>query len=312
MLIARPSALPLALLFVLALLLATTALASPAAQPAIKPKLLASIKPLQLIALDIAGDAAEVELLLAPNVSPHLYQLKPSDRQRLAHAELVIWVGPSMERFLAKPLSLLPSARVLTLLNESELDAEHDEGEDERNSSHSEHNHHGQDPHIWLSPAQALHIAQQIAQRLSTLLPAQRPTFEQNLQSFTARLAALDAQLQQQFKALKAKPYMVLHDGYGHFEQHYGLRHAAVLSLSPDKKPGAKHLWALSEQLKQGSIACIFKEPQYQPALLRNLTQGLALKQQLLDPMAGHITLGAHGYSRFMADFGQRFISCVQ
>tara|TARA_R110000868_G_C10972732_1_gene770834 strand:+ start:20915 stop:21952 length:1038 start_codon:yes stop_codon:yes gene_type:complete len=277
-----------------------------------KPKLLVSIKPIQLIALAIAGDTAEVELLLAPNVSPHLYQLKPSDRQLLANAELVIWVGPSMERFLAKPLSLLPSPRVLTLLNESELDTGADIEPDQDEHGHSEHQHHGQDPHIWLSPVQAQHIARQIAQRLSTLLPAQRLTFEQNLQRFSAQLAALDAQLQQQFKALQPKPYMVLHDGYGHFERHYGQRHAAVLSLSPDKKPGAKHLWALSEQLKQGGIACVFKEPQYQPALLATLTQGLAIKQQPLDPMASHIKADANGYYRFMAEFAASFISCVQ
>ena len=33
-----------------------------------------------------------------------LYDLRPSDVRRLRQADLVIWVGPELERFLVKPL----------------------------------------------------------------------------------------------------------------------------------------------------------------------------------------------------------------
>ena len=268
------------------------------------PLVLATIKPIQLISKAIAADLAKIELLLPPAVSPHLYQLKPSDRQKLAEAALVVWVGPEMERFLVKPLSLKEDGRILTLLDaNSAYDDDH---------SHAGHKHQGRDPHIWLSPNQALRIGEQVAQRLSALLPQHQASFAANYQRFAEQLRQLDRQLQQQFAALTPKPYMVLHDGYGHFEKHYGVRHAAALTLSPDRKPGAKKVWEIRQQIDQGQIACMFSEPQYQPAILKSLVAGSNINTQLLDPMAINVELSEMAYVDFLENFGRSFLSCVQ
>jgi zinc transport system substrate-binding protein len=57
-------------------------------------QLLSSIKPVQLIVAAIAGDRAQVDVLLPATTSPHLYQLRPSDRQALSDADKVFWIGP--------------------------------------------------------------------------------------------------------------------------------------------------------------------------------------------------------------------------
>ena len=59
-----------------------------------------SIKPLALIAQEIAGDKVSVENLLPVKASPHDYPLRVSDIRRLQDADLVLWVGPSLETFL--------------------------------------------------------------------------------------------------------------------------------------------------------------------------------------------------------------------
>ena len=69
-----------------------------------KPVVLSSIMPLQMIVHDIGGDAITAELLAPATVSPHDFQLRPSDAQRVQDADLVLWVGPMLETYLQKLL----------------------------------------------------------------------------------------------------------------------------------------------------------------------------------------------------------------
>jgi ABC-type Zn uptake system ZnuABC Zn-binding protein ZnuA len=48
----------------------------------------------------VAGDRAEVNQLLPPNVGPHDYQAKPEDIQKLAKAQVLVENGLGMEEFL--------------------------------------------------------------------------------------------------------------------------------------------------------------------------------------------------------------------
>lgn len=267
-----------------------------------KPTVLASIKPLQLIAAAIAGDHADVELLLPVAVSPHLYQLKPSDRQRLATADQVIWLGPAMERFLAKPIALIDPARVVMLLADSENEGVHHHREDEH--------HHGDDPHIWINPIEAIGIAHKITKSLVKLAPQHQQAYQKNWRVFQARMQQIDKDISAKFNKTNLNPYMVLHDAYNHFENRYGIKRAAALSLSPDRKPGAKHLWKIKKQIDAGDIACVFREPQYQPAILKTLLRDTQLKILLLDPMATNTTISKKGYETFIKKFAKTFLQC--
>lgn len=277
-----------------------------AADTADKPVLLASIKPIQLIALAIAGEYADVQLLLPASVSPHLYQLKPSDRERLASADRIIWVGPSMERFLQKPLSLLDGKRVIRLSSQEADDMYQEKGHG------TEHQHGARDPHLWLDPQQALLMAEQIYRALVVIAPQYQMQYRQQWQQFKSQLNALDKEITIQFQEVSAKPYMVLHDGYSHFESHYGVRRVAALSVTPDKKPGAKHLWQLRQQLTSGEVACVFREPQYQPAMLDALLAGTSVKIALIDPLASDVSATPQGYLAFFQQFSAAFIDCIR
>ena len=75
------------------------------------PSVLATVKPIQLIALAITHGVTDVAVLLPAHVDPHTYALKPSDMRQLNHADLIIWAGPEFETWLAKPLRVLESSR---------------------------------------------------------------------------------------------------------------------------------------------------------------------------------------------------------
>ena len=80
--------------------------------------LVASIRPLAFLLNKLALPADNVTQLVSNNNSAHHYQLKVSDRRLLQSADLVVWVGPTLELFLEKSLKQVARAggeSILTL-----------------------------------------------------------------------------------------------------------------------------------------------------------------------------------------------------
>jgi zinc transport system substrate-binding protein len=67
-------------------------------------EMVASIRPLALIADAVMAGHGQVRQLVPNGASSHEYALRPSDRALLARADLVLWVGPAHEHFLPTAL----------------------------------------------------------------------------------------------------------------------------------------------------------------------------------------------------------------
>lgn len=269
-----------------------------------EPQLLASIRPLQLIAIAVTGEPAQVDLLIDPLQSHHDYQLRPSDRLRLQQADLVLWIGPTLEGFLRQPLAVVEPERVLMF------------GEDVHEAHDSHDHHHGDletDGHLWLDPERAIAMAQQLAERLSTLAPMQSERWQRNSERFAERVRQVDVELKQQLSVLaQRRGYLVLHDAYGHFERHYGLQRAATWAATPEQQPGARHLQALQRQIDNDAIGCVLTEPQFEPRALQTMFADSRVQRRQLDLMAAAAPLTEDGYAVFFKQFGTTFFDCLK
>lgn len=281
-------------------------LASLLALPAqAKLQILASIKPLALIAQEVAGDHADVTALLPITASPHDYPLKMSDHRNLRNADLVLWIGPEMESFLARPLGNLPAAKLLITYQLSGLYWPEIEQED--GHQHSNHAHTDKDPHLWLDPRNAAVIAQVLAVRLAQLQPESTTQFQANAQRFTASVKQLDQQLAQQLAPVKEVGFAVYHEGYGHFVGRYGLHQVAYVAYTPERRPGARHLKELREVLaREGK--CLFMEPHYKAQGMEEMAITLKLRIGLLDPIGDQ---RVSSYQQLMEQLGQSFLTCL-
>ena len=86
--------------------LALAAAVSLGASPALADtRIVTTLKPLTLIAQGIATPDMTVSTLVPPGSSPHNYSMKPSQRRALHDADVIFWVGPDMETFLARLLA---------------------------------------------------------------------------------------------------------------------------------------------------------------------------------------------------------------
>lgn len=294
--------------------LATLFLLASILQPALataQPRVLVSIKPLQLIFSEIAGDAAQVDLLLDPGASPHLYNLKPSDIAKLNDAEALVWIGPRMETFLAKVVMSVKPKRSILLQQELSHHLSHkgDHHEDAHDHGHEDHSH---DAHLWLSPELGPEIAKIAAELLSELNPGQAPQIRQRLANFNKSLAAADQSNQELLTPVRNIGFIVTHDAYGRFVEHYGLNQVGALTISPERTPGARHVTQLRQQLESSKARCILLEPQIKPRYMEALTAGLSIREEVIDPLGAEIEPGAGAYARFLTDMAEDIHRCLR
>lgn len=244
-------------------------------------KLVASIRPLGLIASAVVGERGEVHTLLPAGASPHEYPLRVSDMQRLESADLVLWVGVELETFLHKPLERLPAERRLTL---SSLSGLHWPEQEPHGPAEAEGHQHGErDPHLWLDPRNGARVALALAERLGERDPAGAEGYQSRARALAERLAGLDRHLTEHLTPLADRPFAVYHEGYAHFVQRYGLNQRAAVTVSPEQRPGARHLYQLRQEL--AGAHCLFTEPYYDMSAARNLAHELDLTLGELDPL---------------------------
>lgn len=276
--------------------------------------ILTSIKPLQLIAQAIQGEQGQAQVLLPPGASPHSFSLRPSDRRRLAEAELFYWIGPDMENFLI-PLAKQhqqASVAIQSLPNLQLLyyTAEHENEEDEH-EHHDEHDHHhqpgGLDTHLWLSIPNALVIAERMATDLSRLDAQHAPVYQNNLAAFQQRLKTLDNELAQQLAEVQDKNFFVFHEAFNYFEQAYGLQHGGVLAINAEVQPGARHLQEMRQRLEQAGPSCIFTEPPAPPRLAFSLSKDLPIQLQEVDVLG----VQAQNYEQLLQELASQLKQCL-
>ncbi len=283
----------------------------------------ASIKPLGFIASAIADGVTDTQVLLPDGASEHDYSLRPSDVKRLQNADLVVWIGPDMEAFMAKSVQGTPEAKKVTIANLAKVkpllqkgsdddgdehDHDHDDGE---NSDH--HHHHGDyNMHLWLSPEIAQASAVAIHEKLVELMPQSRAKLDANLHAFEAQLAATDKQVGTELAPLKGKGYFVFHDAYGYYEKHYGLTPLGHFTVNPEIQPGAQRLHEIRTQLVEQKATCVFAEPQFRPVVVEAVARGTSVRMGTLDPLGTSIKLGKESYSQFLTQLANQYASCLK
>jgi len=282
----------------------------------------ASLKPVGFIAAAIADGVTPVEVLLPDGASEHDYALRPSDAKRLKNADLVVWVGPEMEAFMAKSAAELPAQKNLAMVNidgvkpllisGGEDEDEHAAEKSEDQDAEAHHHHHGEfNMHLWLSPEIARKTAVAIHGKLLELMPQDKAKLDANLQQFEAALADTDKRVSAQLAPVRNKGYFVFHDAYTYFEKHYGLSPAGHFTVNPEIQPGAQRLHQIRTQLVEQKAVCVFAEPQFRPAVIDAVSRGTQVRKGTLDPLGTDISLAKDSYVKFLSQLSSQYESCL-
>ena len=297
--------------------LSTSLLVAATAQAEVR--VLTSIKPLQLIAAAVQDGVGTPDVLLPPGASPHNYALRPSDVRRVREADLLYWIGPDMESFLPRVIQSRSSPAVavqslpgLHLRHFAADNASHDDHAHDANEHDHDHMPGSLDSHLWLSSANARVIALKMAADLGAADSANASRYKQNAEAFAQRLDALDARIKSRVSGVAGKPYFVFHEAFDYFEDAYGLKHAGVFAIAAEIQPGAQHVAAMRERLKEAGKTCVFSEPPLRPRLAQTLTAGLPVKLAELDALGGYTEATAEGYEQVLQKLGDDLAGCLE
>ena len=255
-----------------------------------RPLVVATIKPLAIIAKSALGESADVEYLQASNQSPHDLSLPVSALEKLDRADLVLWIGEDFEARVAKTLNRIPVSRRITAL---ELPLVASDTETARQD------HLGVDPHVWLNPENANVIAKAIQKKLG------RPLKNIITDNQVAELAA-------QLVPFAKQNYLTHHDAFGHFVSTFNLSAGMSIRDASGGQQGAKTQYLLRKTATKNNARCIFVEPQYADKDAWVLAQQLQLPLKPLDPQGFDQRLTADGYQAFLSGLAVQFKACFE
>lgn len=299
------------------------------------PRVITDIPPVHSLVAQVMGNLGQPELLLDQGADAHSFQLRPSQAAALAEADLVVWIGPEMTPWLDRAVEgLAPDVAQRRLLgaegtqlrsfgaedmpghddHDAEAGHEHDTAEDPAAEEHDHnhgHDHSGTDPHAWLDPANAQLWLGLIAADLAQIDPANAEAYRENAAQAGTAIATLDAQLDAALAPVGDKPFVVFHDAYGYFADHYGLTVAGTVALGDAAPPGAAHLAELQARL--GPALCIFPETGQDPKMVQTIAADSGARiGGALDPEGAGLEPGPQLYSAILSDMAKTLIACLE
>jgi len=287
------------------------------------PRVVVSIKPIHSLVAGVMAGVGEPALLVSGSGSPHGYTLRPSEARLLSEAQLIVWVGPRLEGFMEKPLATLGTgARQLELtraLASRLLPVREGGGWDdhphEGGAGVPSHEHQGSEeanPHLWLDPLLAREIVTRVAAELSALDPVHTRRYQDNAAQLRERLEALNARLQEKLAPVRDVPYVVFHDAYPYFERAYHLNAVGSVTLSAERKPGARRIVEIRDKIRRLKARCVFSEPQFEPRLVATIIEGTGARTGTLDPLGAELPSGPDCYFLLMNALADHFLRGLQ
>ena len=185
----------------------------------------------------------------------HDYALNVRQARAAEAAELIVINGAGLEDFMGDLLDgkvVIDSSDGIALI-EAIPDHEHEE------SSHEGH-HHEEDPHIWLSPANAKIMAQNICTGLSAQYPEHTALFEQNLAALLAELDELQAYGQQHLSTLSCRELITFHDGFAYLAESFDLTILEAVEEKSGSEASAAELIHLIQEVRHHNLPAVFTE----------------------------------------------------
>lgn len=213
----------------------------------------------------VAGDLAEVTLLLPPGMESHSYEPTPADILAVQECDLFICLGGESDAWVDTILSAVePNGEILRMMDCVELlEEETVEGMESQEHDHDE-NGLGEvmelDEHVWTSPRNAADITTAIGETLAGMDGSNAEIYRENAAAYAGELENLDQRFADLFAGVE-HPVMVFGDRFPlrYFVERYGVEYyAAFPGCSTQTEPSAATVAFLTEKVKTEQIGTVW------------------------------------------------------
>ena len=239
-----------------------------------KLKIITSFYPMYITALNVADgvDGVEIVNMTKPQTGClHDYQLTTEDMKLLATGNVMIVNGGGMESFLDKvtksqsKLKIIDSSEGIPMLKDDE---------------HGEEN-----PHVWVSVANAILQVDNVVKGLSEADPAHKERYEANGKVYKEKLQKLQADMHQRLDKYQGRQIITFHEAFPYFAQEFNLKLAGIIEREPGSEPTPEELEETIKLIQSLGIKVIFTEPQYSSKAAQTIANATGAQISTLDPV---------------------------
>ena len=249
-----------------------------------RPRVLATTSVIAEFAEVIAGDDAEVVLLVPPGVDPHSYDPPIDAARAISRADVLLVNGCALEGNLVDVILLNRSGdSQLAVVGGGEAAA----GQQDAARALC-------DPHRWLSVPFAIGYAEAIGAALSAADPDAASRYAERTGRLIDELRSLDAELRQTLSAVpdERRQLVVFHDAFAHFAAEYGFE--LVASIVPTGSGQSASAGAIAEVVsvvRELAVSAVYYEPQFRSQVVELVAAetGAALLPLYSIPIPGEV-----------------------
>lgn len=236
-------------------------------------------------ARQIAGDDAEVTMLLAPGEESHTFEPTASDIMKIEQCDVFVYGGGESDEWVNSMLSSIDKSKITVVrmmdvtenLKEETLEGmeteEHDAGEEDE-----------YDEHVWTSPKNAKKIVLAISKALCKRDEANKANYEKRTDEYLLKLDALDGAFEE-FSKENAEKHFVVGDRFPfkYLADEYSLRfYAAFPGCSAQSDANPTTIAFLSEKVKEEKIPVVFKVDLGTGSVAKSIAESTGAKVETL------------------------------
>lgn len=270
-----------------------------------KLQVVTTVYPVYDVVKKVAGDRADVTLLVPPGAEPHDWEPTASDLKKIGQAKVFFYNGAGLEptdQILKKEITrdamvveLSQGLDLLKLQDDDDHDHDHDtdhhdadhHDEDHHAEGHHHHHHGGVDPHVWLDPQNVMKEAAVVADALAKADPAHADAYRANAKKYQDELAALDKDMDAALSSLANKNLVVSHEAFGYLAARYGLTQIGIMGVDADAEPTPDRMAQLVEFIREHDVRTIYSEELVNPRLADAIAAETGAVVRVLNPIEG-------------------------
>ncbi|MGN0611764.1 MAG: metal ABC transporter substrate-binding protein [Ruminiclostridium sp.] len=225
-----------------------------------KLKIISTVFPPYDLAKQIAGDNADISILLPPGSESHTYEPTAKEILEIQNCDIFLYIGGENEQWAEKIISSNKSDSVKTVklidcvktLKESDLHEDEEE-------HHEEHGHET-DEHIWTSPKNEQLMLTAVYDAICEADPENKAVYTKNKDSYNEQLSELDKAYKEAIDNAKNKTIIIADKfPFRYLAEEYGLDcYAAFSSCSDESEPSAAAMTSLISTIKERNIPVVY------------------------------------------------------
>lgn len=219
---------------------------------------------------EVAGQEAEVTMLLQPGTEAHTYEPTPKDIKAIQNCDVFIYTGGENDVWVEDILSTMNTSDMVQIrmvdcvdtLETAELEGvdEHDHEEEHAHEEGEDHAHEVEE-HVWTSPVNSMKIVDIIADKLAEKDSEHGEIYQKNAEEYIAELENLNQELKK-VVAEAERTTLVFGDRFPilYFAEEYELSYyAAFPGCASDTEPSASTIAFLTDKVKEKNIPVVLK-----------------------------------------------------